>query len=46
MTPVEDVSLARSIQKLHDVLDDNDDVQHVFSNEELADDVAAAMEQE
>ena len=46
MSPVTDVSLARSVQKLHDALDDNDDVQQIFSNEELADDVAAAMDEE
>ncbi len=44
MTPVTELSLARSVQKLHDALDDNDDVQQVFSNEELADDVAAALD--
>lgn len=46
MTPVAQLSLARSVQKLHDVLDENDDVQHIFSNEELSDDVAAALEEE
>ncbi|GAB5560173.1 MAG: YebC/PmpR family DNA-binding transcriptional regulator [Synoicihabitans sp.] len=46
MTPVTEVSLGRSVQKLHDALDDNDDVQQVFSNEELSDDVATALEEE
>lgn len=46
MLPITEVGLARSIQKLHDALDDNDDVQQLFSNEELADDVAAALEAE
>jgi YebC/PmpR family DNA-binding regulatory protein len=45
MTPVDELSTARTIQKLHDALDDNDDVQQVFSNEELADDVAAQLEE-
>lgn len=46
MTPVDELSTARTIQKLHDALDDNDDVQQVFSNEELADDIVAQMEEE
>lgn len=46
MTPVTEVGLARSVQKLQDALDDNDDVQQIFSNEELTDDVAAALEAE
>ena len=46
MTPVSELSLARSVQKLHDVLDENDDVQHIFSNEELAEDVVAALDAE
>jgi YebC/PmpR family DNA-binding regulatory protein len=46
MTPVTEVGLGRSVQKLHDALDDNDDVQQIFSNEELADDVAAALDAE
>lgn len=46
MTPVTELGLARSVQKLHDALDDNDDVQQIFSNEELADDVAAALDEE
>ena len=46
MTPVDDIGLARSVQKLQDALDDNDDVQSIFSNEELADDVAAELEAE
>ena len=46
MTPVSELSLARSVKKLHDVLDENDDVQHIFSNEELAEDVVAALDAE
>jgi YebC/PmpR family DNA-binding regulatory protein len=46
MTPVTEVGLARSVQKLQDALDDNDDVQQIFSNEELTDEVAAALEAE
>lgn len=46
MSPVTELGLARSVQKLHDALDDNDDVQQIFSNEELADDVAAALDEE
>jgi YebC/PmpR family DNA-binding regulatory protein len=46
MTPVSELSLARSVQKLHDVLDENDDVQHIFSNEEVTDEVVAALESE
>lgn len=35
MVPVTDVSLARTLVKLHDALDDSEDVQAVFSNEEM-----------
>jgi YebC/PmpR family DNA-binding regulatory protein len=34
--PVSDRNIAATIEKLHDALDENDDVQMVFSNEELA----------
>lgn len=40
--PVTDVGTARSILKLHEALDEDDDVQAVFSNEEMSDDLAAA----
>ncbi|MDX2186514.1 MAG: YebC/PmpR family DNA-binding transcriptional regulator [Opitutaceae bacterium] len=33
--PVSEASVAQSLTKLHDALDDLDDVQHVFSNEEV-----------
>ena len=33
--PVTDVEIARALLKLHDALDELDDVQHVFSNEEM-----------
>jgi transcriptional/translational regulatory protein YebC/TACO1 len=34
--PVTDPKVAQSLIELHDALDELDDVQHVFSNEELA----------
>ena len=40
--PVNDRETAAMIVKLHDALDENDDVQVVFSNEELDDSVAAS----
>lgn len=40
--PITDVNIARSIVKLHDALEELDDVQHVFSNEEMDDTIAAA----
>lgn len=43
--PVDEVSTGRTLEKLHDALDDNDDVQQVFSNEELSDDVSAQLEE-
>jgi YebC/PmpR family DNA-binding regulatory protein len=42
--PVSDVELARSLQRLHDALDELDDVQSVFSNEEIDEATAAAAE--
>ena len=44
--PVADLSTARTLEKLHDALDDNDDVQQVFSNEELSADVEAQLADE
>ena len=41
--PVTDLELARSLQKLHDGLDELDDVQQVFSNKEVDEAVAAAL---
>lgn len=40
--PVNDVKVAQSISKLHDALDEQDDVQAVFSNEEMDEATAAA----
>ncbi len=42
--PVADPELARTLAKLHDGLEELDDVQQVFSNEELDDAVAAAVQ--
>jgi YebC/PmpR family DNA-binding regulatory protein len=42
--PVSDVNLARAILKLHDTLEEMDDVQTVFSNEEMDEAVAAAAQ--
>ncbi len=41
--PVADVAQARSIVKLHDALEELDDVQQVFSNEELDETTSAAV---
>jgi len=41
---VTDVAAARSLLKLHEALEELDDVQQVFSNEEMDDAVAAAAE--
>lgn len=43
-TGVTDIDVARKLLKLIDALEDNDDVQEVFSNEDFADDVVAALE--
>lgn len=40
--PVTDVETARSVVKLHDLLEELEDVQAVFSNEEMSDEVSAA----
>ncbi len=40
--PISDVSVAKVLVKLHEALEDLDDVQHVFSNEEMSDTVSAA----
>jgi YebC/PmpR family DNA-binding regulatory protein len=42
--PVTDLTLARSLVQLHDDLDELDDVQHVFSNEEMDDSLNAAAQ--
>ena len=40
--PVTDVAVAKTLVKLHDTLEENDDVQAVFSNEEMDEAVSAA----
>ena len=40
--PVTDLALAKSLVKLHDDLEEMDDVQHVFSNEEMDESLGAA----
>ncbi len=42
LVPVTDTAVAKTILKLHDTLEENDDVQAVFSNEEMDDAVSAA----
>ena len=42
--PVTDLPLARSLVQLHDDLDELDDVQHVFSNEEMDESLSAAAQ--
>lgn len=44
--PVDSLATAKTLEKLHESLDDNDDVQHVFSNQEFTDEVNAALEAE
>jgi YebC/PmpR family DNA-binding regulatory protein len=41
--PVSDVHVAQTITKLHDALDELDDVQNVWSNEEIDESIAAAL---
>ena len=43
---ITDAKVASRLLKLIDALDDNDDVQDVFSNEDLAEHVVAALEEE
>jgi YebC/PmpR family DNA-binding regulatory protein len=43
--PVTDVEVARTLLKLHEALDELDDVQQVFSNEEMDERVAAAAQE-
>lgn len=43
--PVTDVGAARTLQRLHDALEDLEDVQQVFSNEEMSDEVSAAAQE-
>lgn len=40
--PVTNVHVAQTLAKLHEALDESDDVQAVFSNEEMADAISAA----
>lgn len=42
--PVSDVHVAQTLAKLHEALDDLDDVQNVFSNEEMDESVSAAIQ--
>jgi len=42
--PVTDVAIAQSLARLHDSLEENDDVQAVFSNEEMSDELSAATQ--
>ena len=42
--PVTDLHIAQTLAKLHEVLDENDDVQAVFSNEEMDDTISAAAQ--
>lgn len=42
--PVTEVEVARTLLKLHDALDEYDDVQAVYSNEEMSDEIAAAAQ--
>jgi len=42
--PVTDVGLAKTLVKLHDALDEQDDVQAVFSNEEMDDATSTAAQ--
>lgn len=43
--PIADINAARAILKLHDALDDLDDVQDVFSNEEIDEATLAAAQE-
>ncbi len=42
--PVADLNTAKTLEKLHEALDDNDDVQQVFSNEDVAAEISAQLE--
>jgi len=42
--PVTDVHVAQTLAKLHDALDESDDVQAIFSNEEMDDAISAASQ--
>lgn len=44
--PVSDVHLAQTLIKLHDALEELDDVQNVFSNEEIEESISVAMQSE
>jgi len=44
MVPISDLEVARSLVKLHDGLEELDDVQQVFSNEELDEAISAAVQ--
>jgi len=44
--PVTDIEVARKLYKILDALDDCDDVQDVYSNEELSPEIEAALEED
>lgn len=44
--PITDVETANKLMKLIDALDDVDDIQAVYSNLDLSDDVEAALAEE
>ncbi len=39
-----DLEAAQKVLRLHEALDDHDDVQHVYTSMNLSDEVAAALE--
>ena len=43
---IDDVDLAKKVLRLVDALEDSDDVQNVFANFDLSDEVAAALDEE
>ena len=46
MAPVADFDKAESLMKLVDALDEDDDVQNVFTNADMSDDVVARLNPE
>ena len=46
MTVPVDIDAARKVLKLVDALEDSDDVQDVYTNIDIPDDVAAALEED
>ena len=45
-SPIAEADVARKLYKILDALDDCDDVQDVYSNEELSDEVEAQLEED